>query len=1602
MWKRIQIRLLFIVSLLAMFGIGSATAFAVPSVSLLTDLGAPVGGQIVVPITITGVSDAGIGSYALRLDYDTAILSNPTAVDAGTLSEGNANLQTFSPPADGIGDFSVGIGFGFSPTEDGTLIKVQFDVSANFTGTTNITFASKNEKTVLSTAGFIKIESTFTDGSLLSIDDQGPITSNLAVSSNDISEGTALISLTGKIDDSAKGNNNINAAEYFVGAAGTSGSGTAMNAADDTFDSATEDVTASVDTSGWIVANSPYTLTVHGQDAQDNWGATQTVQVTVYTAPGAPVLSDITTPNNNQKPVFDWADVSGTATYTLEVSNSATYSPTVIQDTTLTNSTYTPTADFAEGTYYWRVRAVDAQAHAGAWTEGNIFITDITAPTVAIDAVTSPTDNTSQTVTGTMETNVTITAMSGTFAQIGAVSYPTTTTYSFEITSIVKGDNIITVTATDVASNTTSAQATIDYHPSIVVSPSGHIYVPVTVPGYTQNFSITGGSGTFTWELDTTAYGTFASGAGTSNIFTPIQDTPGDAVLTITDTVYVEKSSIQVNIHAVTFGLTPSEGGIVIEDTLALQVVGAVGTVEWTVNTPATGLLGSFTGDNNENAVFTGNVVGTTTITVTDGGAGGTAASVTSGTFEVVGSITVTSVNLAIADDITLQFNAVGGKGAQNSDYTWTVDPITAGTIDANGLFTPAAGDGVRTFKAIATDKTYTNISAQSVTVTVTDSIKINPAATTVFESASAAYTYTATGGSDEPNYLWTLSNTAAGTINATTGIFIPATVETGIQTTTIVATDRTFSYIFDEVTNVTVFGEISITKPDNYNENDQKTYPIVAGIGTTYNATAEGGPAGEEFAWSVKDTLHTTDTGNTFAVDADYLLNNYGAGVYTVIAAKSTGTPAEIKIRIPMRFVATKFAEADKKDSGNYNDTQGTDTYTIIGGPATSVYNYNAFNLNSVEVTDENCGSFTDVSPTDMDNVFNFKQGINAMASFKVKVALDKDQYDSDANVKRLVDAGLDTLWSGIFRVVPIVFYSGTVVDSDGAFIDDVMVVCTSDIDKIDATNVNGEFIITGFSNIGVTYKFFIQKDGYVDRIVTSNEIEAGDIVLESLGAGSDVIDGTVTLSDDAAPYKSGTVEIKVKTEAGDYIKDGSGNIITSLANPEDGEYRFPVPSYYADAASFTVEAKKTGYIFDEDAGLGVLTEVALGAENAHLTLRPVTIITVTGTAEDVEPDGTNDQVLVKITAEAGLAHDNFDETAAEIKVEDLDGNAVVPEPAYNGEDNSYSFTHDSYENFTITVYADVSEDVRDVDTDYKATKSWTYVKSATATATTVVANPNTTGGTASSGSGDTDVNLPPGGLTGDILSSVTIAIVEADASDAGATQITGSEIVEIVMTDATGDNVPNTDIQRIEITIKFDTSVVTEDALEAGTYVVYYASTMADMIAGNATAIPASQIILPVDYANGFVTFWVNHLSVFGIGSSSSSSSSADETSLSDSSNDSSCFIATAAYGSPFESHVKILRNFRDVYLLPNRIGHAFVDTYYKYSPKAAAFIADHESLRAVTRVVLMPVVGISYAALHTTTAQKMLITFLMVSFLAGGYLAVRRLKARKAVTV
>ena len=110
--------------------------------------------------------------------------------------------------------------------------------------------------------------------------------------------------------------------------------------------------------------------------------------------------------------------------------------------------------------------------------------------------------------------------------------------------------------------------------------------------------------------------------------------------------------------------------------------------------------------------------------------------------------------------------------------------------------------------------------------------------------------------------------------------------------------------------------------------------------------------------------------------------------------------------------------------------------------------------------------------------------------------------------------------------------------------------------------------------------------------------------------------------------------------------------------------------------------------------------------------------------------------------------------------------------------------------------------------------------------------------------------------------------------------------------------------------------------------------------------------------------------------------------------------CFIATAAYGSPMEPQVRFLREFRDRFLMSNRVGRAFVDLYYQFSPPLARFIAGHEGLRALVRWALLPVVGLSCLALHLGLTVTLVLSALFLTVMFTLVRSGRRMVLRSSV--
>jgi len=96
-------------------------------------------------------------------------------------------------------------------------------------------------------------------------------------------DGQPTLDLTAQASDTTSP---ISAAEYYVlpasgGTPPAQGAGTAMTATDGTFNSTQESIQASVNTSNWTVANSPYTINVRAQDSGGEWSNVESIEIKV-------------------------------------------------------------------------------------------------------------------------------------------------------------------------------------------------------------------------------------------------------------------------------------------------------------------------------------------------------------------------------------------------------------------------------------------------------------------------------------------------------------------------------------------------------------------------------------------------------------------------------------------------------------------------------------------------------------------------------------------------------------------------------------------------------------------------------------------------------------------------------------------------------------------------------------------------------------------------------------------------------------------------------------------------------------------------------------------------------------------------------------------------------------------------------------------------------------------------------------------------------------------------------------------------------------------------------------------------------------------------
>ena len=1500
-----------------LFGLNctQALALSVNPSNISGEPGDTVTLEISIDTAVSNMTDWGMDIY-----FDTDVLTFKSVDSAGTLSSALTTSGSAKAYGARIGAFSLG---GSATGDPGTLIKVLLDVKST---------AYKNSTIHLQDFTDYIASATTTD-SAFTIQNVTTAVTVTPASTTDLAAGapqilTAEVSINGSPLTLTSANDVV-----FTKTSGTGTLGAASLVGGNvqvTYTSATTVETATITATEKVTGN-------------DNTGT-----ATITTVAGPPSAANSTVAANPSTGVVVSDDGSSSSTITVTIkdaNNNAVSGQTVVLSSTGTGNTITqPTATTdASGVATGTISSTKAgtktvTAKVGGTTMGTVDVTFV-AGAFSTDNSTVTAAPATQTADGTAVSTITVTLKDSFDNPVAGQ------TVTLEATGT--GNTIVQpAAATDAAGVATGTIASTKAEQKTVTAKVGTTTVKTVDVTFTAGAAAklalsadkttiaSDGKGTATLSAQLQdANGNNVAQQGTTISFTPsdatyvaaIADATTDATGLATATMTTKAGTVAA--PPATTDVTATSAGLTNSNAVTFTIV----NFSINVTAPAapfydaTGIHLVTSGSTPSTATFAGMggtsgnyrwalaSVGTIDSTDADAITYTAPASITlpTGGSSVKDTLTLTdatnasltaTIDIYICNPVamnmgtatyglavggTLPLGPTGGTGVGVPPlFNFISSAPGVATVDADGVITAVAA-GTCTVEAL--DKTYgaTGVANgfRDVTPTIDVVTAITVTGAAVLDSA-ATTTYTAAGGKNAGQYVWAASD---GAIDPATGEYTAPTVTTGSKAVTITAYDATYnkdsaSPVMGQAT-VTVYAPAAmIETPAGYDPTKPETYPLMA-LGATTTLTAKD--AARKYDWVIVSWIAGTGpivsdlTGTTnFVVNPDTLFAAAGAGVYKVIMAdhdNASVTPAELLIRVPMKFTATKFNAA----SGTYYSNQGTDTFTITGGPAaTDVYKYEALDMAGTAVTAENCGTLVDASPTDATNDFTFTAGIPKSISFRVKVALDS--ASNDADVARLIEAGLGEIWSGVFTVIPRTDISGTVVDAaDGTTPVAGVTVTWTDLSTKTATTIaDGSFTIANFDNTGATYKFIVASGAttILSKIVTLDDIEAGPIKVDIL-AEVQAISGTVS------PFVSNTAvtTIRCKDAAGDYITDSTGAVCEVIADPNTGNnYHFQMSN--TAVGPFTVEFRRPGYIFDDTLGLGVLTNVAGATVGNNITLAPVTKIFVDGTRQDSTDivAGTNyDQVLVEITALPA-----FDGTAAEIAVTDDAGAPIVV--TYAG--GIWSFVHTAYESFTIDVKADTSEATRDASTGYYKASKWTYVKSAASPQNTTIADPNTIGGTANSGSGNATVDIVAGeSLTGEVRREVVVSIVEADASDAGAKNVTGSEIVDVTLLDENGDPVSNNDIARIVITMKFDPTVVTAGKLESGAFSIHQAATMADLVKGNVTAVPVSQIIQPIDYTNGVVTFWVDHLSAFGIGGALGGGGG----------DDSDCFIETAAHG-------------------------------------------------------------------------------------------------------
>jgi FtsP/CotA-like multicopper oxidase with cupredoxin domain len=237
--------------------------------------GAP-DGDTVGPITSNvTLADAGGGTYTLTADTDDTSTGGAPIAAAEYRLDSTGATPVAMAAADGAFD---------TATESVTSAVGEIDTTGWTSGTHTVYVRGQDNL-----GNWGSFAST-----TLTIDVTGPVVSGLTLAPA-TSDGSVPVALAGTASDATTGNNNVVAAEYFIGATGADGAGTAMSL---------NQTAPTVAITATIPAGNAGEISVHAQDAAGNWGAFTTITLgTDAVGPATSGVSASPNPNNGTLPL---------------------------------------------------------------------------------------------------------------------------------------------------------------------------------------------------------------------------------------------------------------------------------------------------------------------------------------------------------------------------------------------------------------------------------------------------------------------------------------------------------------------------------------------------------------------------------------------------------------------------------------------------------------------------------------------------------------------------------------------------------------------------------------------------------------------------------------------------------------------------------------------------------------------------------------------------------------------------------------------------------------------------------------------------------------------------------------------------------------------------------------------------------------------------------------------------------------------------------------------------------------------------------------------------------------------------------------------------